>query len=416
MLWQLCSSFSFAQQADKLIKKKEAERIIKTLAADEMQGRKVFTPGIEKAADFIAGEFKKAGLLPFPDLENYKQTFTVVKSTMISAEGMINELPVDPKNIIAITSKTELQFNEKSGFNVVVFDSTVNLRKEASALLKANQNYLVLADSSLAADFYKLKRFKREGLKKNNSIVFVLSQTKVNTFQFNIKHEVSASTLSNITGMLLGKSKPDEFVIFSSHYDHLGIGKPNAEMDSVYNGANDDAAGTTAVMMLASYFSKLNNNERTILFVAFTAEETGGSGSSYFSTQINPDKVMAMFNIEMIGTTSKWGTNSAYITGFEKSDFGKILQQNLAGSDFRFEPDPYPAQKLFFRSDNATLAQLGVPAHTISTSKMDEEKYYHTADDEWETLDLKNMTAIIRAIALSSKTIISGKDTPARIE
>ena len=159
MLWQLCSSFSFAQQADKLIKKKEAERIIKTLAADEMQGRKVFTPGIEKAADFIAGEFKKAGLLPFPDLENYKQTFTVVKSTMISAEGMINELPVDPKNIIAITSKTELQFNEKSGFNVVVFDSTVNLRKEASALLKANQNYLVLADSSLAADFYKLKRF-----------------------------------------------------------------------------------------------------------------------------------------------------------------------------------------------------------------------------------------------------------------
>ena len=125
---------------------------------------------------------------------------------------------------------------------------------------------------------------------------------------------------------------------------------------------------------------------------------------------------MAMFNIEMIGTTSKWGTNSAYITGFEKSDFGKILQQNLAGSDFRFEPDPYPAQKLFFRSDNATLAQLGVPAHTISTSKMDEEKYYHTADDEWETLDLKNMTAIIRAIALSSKTIISGKDTPARIE
>ena len=88
--------------------------------------------------------------------------------------------------------------------------------------------------------------------------------------------------------------------------------------------------------------------------------------------QLAPEKVMAMFNIEMIGTESKWGTNSAYITGYEKSDMGKILQANLTGSKFKFEPDPYPKQNLFFRSDNATLAALGVPAHTISTSKMEE--------------------------------------------
>jgi Zn-dependent M28 family amino/carboxypeptidase len=130
---------------------------------------------------------------------------------------------------------------------------------------------------------------------------------------------------------------------------------------------------------------------------------------------LNPDKVMAMFNIEMIGTESKWGTNSAYITGIEKSDMGKILQANLVGTGFTFEADPYPDQNLFYRSDNATLAELGVPAHTISTSKMDSEKFYHTQEDEIETLNMDNMAAIIRAIALSSKTIISGKDTPTRV-
>ena len=70
---------------------------------------------------------------------------------------------------------------------------------------------------------------------------------------------------------------------------------------------------------------------------------------------------------------------------------------------------------LFYRSDNATLARTGVPAHTISTSKMDAEKYYHTLDDEVETLDLKNMTEIIKAIAASARTILDGKDTPTRV-
>ena len=168
--------------------------------------------------------------------------------------------------------------------------------------------------------------------------------------------------------------------------------------------------------MLSDYFKTLHNNDRTIIFVAFTAEETGGYGSQYFSRQLDPQKVMAMFNIEMIGTASKWGNNSAYITGYEKSDMGKILQQNLEGSSFNFYPDPYTEENLFYRSDNATLARLGVPAHTISTSKMDNEPNYHKPSDELKTLDLANMTEIIKAIAISSASIISGKDTPSRVD
>jgi Zn-dependent M28 family amino/carboxypeptidase len=123
-----------------------------------------------------------------------------------------------------------------------------------------------------------------------------------------------------------------------------------------------------------------------------------------------------MFNIEMIGTESKWGKNSAYITGYEKTDMGRILQKNLEATDFTFYPDPYSTQNLFYRSDNATLARLGVPAHTISTSKMDNEPNYHKTSDQIETLDLDNMTMIIKSVALSSKTITVGQDTPTRVK
>ncbi len=94
----------------------------------------------------------------------------------------------------------------------------------------------------------------------------------------------------------------------------------------------------------------------------------------------------------------------------------KSLNKNLAGTQFKFNPDPYPKQNLFYRSDNATLARLGVPAHTISTDEIDIDKFYHTVNDEVETLDMKNITSTIRAIALSAQSIVNGTDAPTRID
>ena len=152
-----------------------------------------------------------------------------------------------------------------------------------------------------------------------------------------------------------------------------------------------------------------------MIFVAFCAEEIGEFGSAHFATTVDPAKVVAMFNIEMIGKQAKWGPNSALITGYERSDFGPILQKNLEGTDFKFYPDPYTTQNLFYRSDNASLARVGVPAHTISTDQIDSDKLYHTVKDEYSSLDVNNIVATIRAIALSSRTIVSGQDTPTRI-
>lgn len=412
----LAGFMSSAQSIDKIINVAEVERIEKVLSADEMRGRKTYSPEIDKAADFIAAEFKKAGLQYFNGLNTYKQSFTMTKAKFISATGTINGQPVLTNDIIAVTTQVNLKLDENSGYKKVVIDSSANLVAEAMKIMEANQKTLVLVNPGQAKSFARLKRFKRDSFEEKAPVVFVLTDKDAVTYSFDVVHEISKQSLANVIGILPGKSKKDEFVVFSGHYDHIGIGKPTAEGDSIYNGANDDAAGTTAVMMLANYFAKQKNNERTLIFVAFTAEEIGGFGSQYFSKQINADKTVAMFNIEMIGTESEWGKNSAYITGYEKSDFGKILQGNLTGSQFKFEPDPYPKQNLFYRSDNATLAALGVPAHTISTSKMDTEKFYHTADDEIETLDMANMTEVIKAIALSSKGIVSGKETPSRVE
>jgi hypothetical protein len=405
---------SYAQNQKVNIDINDVIRIEKTLSSDDLQGRKVFTPAIDKAARFIASEFEKAGLQKPEGGNGYLQEFSVIRPRFIEAAATFDGQPVELKNLIVVTTSEAFSIDQASGYEIVTIDPKTQLFSEAHKHIISGKNRLVLVDTSFAANFQRLTYFKRQMMETGNSTVFVLGNKAPSTFTVTAKHEISKAPLSNVVGILPGRSKKDEYVIFSGHYDHLGIGKP-LNGDSIYNGANDDAAGTTAVIMLAKYFSQLKDNERTIIFAAFTAEESGGYGSQYFSRQFDPAKVMAMFNIEMIGTESKWGKNSAYITGFEKSDMGKIMEQNLKGTGFQFHPDPYPDQQLFYRSDNATLARLGVPAHTISTSKMDSEKFYHTADDEFETLDMTNMTEIIRAVALSSRSIVKGTDTPSRV-
>jgi len=220
--------------------------------------------------------------------------------------------------------------------------------------------------------------------------------------------------LFNVIGILEGKSNKDEFIVISAHYDHLGINK-NGNGDVIYNGANDNASGVAAVLALAKYFSKMKVNERSIIFVAFTAEEMGLIGSNYFGEKINPKKIVAGINIEMIGKQSPFGPKTAWITGYNKSTFGEIIKKNLEGSDYNIYPDPYLSFNLFFRSDNASLARLGIPAHTFSTSPMDKDLDYHKVTDEVNKLEIYTIAETIKAIAKGTTSIINGTDTPSRV-
>ncbi|TAD91712.1 MAG: M20/M25/M40 family metallo-hydrolase [Bacteroidetes bacterium] len=405
-----------AQRLNRIIKEKTVAKIEATLASDAMEGRATFSPGIDRAANYIAHYFKRNGIMPL-DGNSHLQQFEMIKGQLTNATAMVGGQTLALENLQCISTKGSITVNQDSGYKIVRINKGENMLQIARPYLNGKQNVLILADTSFAPTFKQLRRFLGARFPQNNSVVVALTPlVAAETFSFNLTQQITVQKLANVVGVIEGKTKPNEYVVFSGHYDHLGYGKATADGDSLYNGANDDAAGTTAVMMLARYFKKMNNNARTLIFAAFTAEEIGGFGSRYFSEQLKPEQVMAMFNIEMIGTDSKWGNNSAYITGYEKTDMGKILERNLEGTDFKFYADPYPQQQLFYRSDNATLARLGVPAHTISTSKMDSEKYYHTADDEFGTLNMKNMTEIIKAIALSSRSIVMGTDTPTRVD
>lgn len=413
----LLPSLVFAQKkALKVINVKETERIERILSSDEMEGRRTFSTGIEKAGNFIASEFEKIGLQKWNNGSSYLQSFAMIKAKPVLQKVSVDGNELDAKKCLVLSPKTAVSANETSGYQLVQISKGGNFAAEARKAISSKNNTVIIADPSFEPMLGRFAGMRSQMFSSQANIIIIVSESTPKTFSIEVKQELTEMPLANVVGVIPGKSKANEYVIFSGHYDHLGIRKSANSTDSIFNGANDDAAGTTAMIMLAKYYKKLNNNERTLVFAAFTAEEVGGFGAQYFSRQFDPAQVMAMFNIEMIGTESKWGKNSAYITGYEKTDMGALLQKNLNNTGFEFHPDPYTDQNLFYRSDNATLARLGVPAHTISTSKMDSEPNYHKASDEIGTLDMTNMTAIIKAIAMSARGIVAGVDTPSRVD
>lgn len=231
----------------------------------------------------------------------------------------------------------------------------------------------------------------------------------------------------NVIGAIMGKSKPGQLIIFSAHYDHVGTTSTNpfpddkfvGDNDQIFNGANDNASGVAAVISLAKYFKALDNNERTLLFIAFTGEELGLLGSKFLANEFEPDSIVTVINIEMIGR-SEFKSPRPFITGYEYSDLKKILNKNYRvfgdknEKEF-FKIDPYLKSFLFTRSDNYPFALKGVPAHSIMLTSTD-DKYYHHPDDEAWTLDYSKMKKIITGIAFGTIGLVKGTDTPGRIK
>ncbi|HAF34773.1 MAG TPA: peptidase M28 [Sphingobacterium sp.] len=414
------TAVSYGQQVISEQERQDVGRILNTLAADDMRGRSALTKDIETAADFIAAEMKRIGLSPYAE-QNYRQTFQLDKISPVSKSATINKQIIAADHIISLGNHVDLQWDNQSSLNIVEIKSGDDFAKVFREHSLAKENTLVLVDPSFESYFVRFgqmlnaPKFIEESTKQKPSIVYLLTAEKPKTFQIHIERKLQNFPLFNVAGIIPGKSKPDEYVIFSAHYDHIGI-LPAVGQDSIANGADDDASGVTAMLTLADYYKKQNKNERTLIFVAFTAEELGMYGSKYFSNHINADQVVAMINMEMIGKDSKFGPNTVYITGYDQSNLGELMQENLKNTTFKFYPDPYTKQNLFYRSDNAVLAAKGVPAHSFSTSQMDKDEYYHTVKDEVSTLNVQNIISSIEAIAIGTSGIVEGRQTPSRVE
>lgn len=407
--------------AQKSIKRREVKNIVKNLSSDKMLGRSALGEGGKITANYISNYFEEIGLHKFKNLENYFQTFNLYQFTNTKITAELNGHKIPENEMFFISKQTKIEWSNNPKVEQLQITTDENFREAFQKVMSLDQDLIVTVSANHVDIFNKYRQYlsqSQQNLKINEgrTKVFILSNPiTVNEFSIKLNQNTTIYEISNVVGMIPGKSKADEFVIFSAHYDHLGVLKPE-ELDSIANGADDDASGTTAIMALAKYYQKIGGAERSLIFVAFTAEEEGGYGSQYFANNVNTEATKAMFNIEMIGKISKFGPKTAFITGFEESTFGKLLQKNLQGSPYQYYPDPYLKQNLFYRSDNAALAKLGVPAHSISTDQIDIDPYYHTVKDELKTLDIKNLTYIIRSIAISARSIVSGMDTPSRVE
>ena len=202
----------------------------------------------------------------------------------------------------------------------------------------------------------------------------------------------------NVIGVLRGRDekRKDEVILLSAHMDHIGMRGP-ANGDNIYNGADDDASGCIAVLQLARALAlkKDKRPRRTILFVFFGSEETGGQGDQYFLEHPpTPLKnIVANLEFEMIGRPDPAvKPDELWLTGFERSNLGPELAKHGA----KLVADPHPKQSFFQRSDNFALAKQGVVAHTVSSFGLHAD--YHKPSDDLAHLDFPHMEKAVHSM------------------
>ena len=200
----------------------------------------------------------------------------------------------------------------------------------------------------------------------------------------------------NVVAVLRGSDPTmnQEAILLTAHLDHLGLG-PAKNGDVIYNGADDDASGTTAVIELARSLSHGQRPKRTILFVLFGSEEIGGFGNRYFLTHapLPLRRIMVNLEFEMIGRPDPAAPHGyLWLTGFSRSNLGPELVRHGAP----LVADPHLKQKFFERSDNYSLARRGIIAQTISSFGLHAD--YHQPSDEIGRIDFAHMDSAIAAM------------------
>ena len=173
----------------------------------------------------------------------------------------------------------------------------------------------------------------------------------------------------NVVGRMPGKTRPDETVVYSAHWDHLGVGLPDARGDRIFNGAVDNATGVAALIELARAYAHAPRTDRSILFLAVTAEEKGLLGSEYYATHpLYPiSKTVADLNMDALNPDGP--ARDVSISGGGKVDLEDRLSADARREGRRFEPDMEPEKGHFYRSDHFSFAKVGVPGMSLESGE-----------------------------------------------
>ncbi|HYT49401.1 MAG TPA: M20/M25/M40 family metallo-hydrolase [Pyrinomonadaceae bacterium] len=215
---------------------------------------------------------------------------------------------------------------------------------------------------------------------------------------------------TNVVGIIRG-SDPElskETILLSAHLDHLGVreGMPG---DNIFNGADDDASGVTAVLELAEALAKGPHPKRSVVFALFGSEEIGGYGARYFQEHppVPVESFVANLEFEMIGRPdAAVAPHTLWLTGYERSDLGA----QLAAHGARLVADPHPEQNFFRRSDNYVLATKGIIAHTVSSYGLHSD--YHRPSDDLAHIDFAHMTEAIASMVLPVEWLVNTNFKP----
>jgi hypothetical protein len=413
------------------------------LASDTLQGRATPSPGLDAAAEYIASQMRKAGLEPVGD-DGYFQTATyhlvtpntegfqlTVGGTKASAASIQEAVAIDLKDaaivkatVNGLDSLTPEQVKGKVLFVDLGEGGFQGQRRITLAVGKLEPALVVMMraaappagrpsmrDASAPAPKTAIVSVWDPAIREALGPADAIADTRVSVHIAAPKIEIAKAR--NVVGMLRGAE--DSYVIVTGHYDHLGV-RGTGEGDRIYNGANDDASGTSSVFEIGAALKSLGETpKRSIVFMTVFGEETGGYGARYYTSHpIFPlAKTVADVNLEQLGRTDdSEGPKPLQfnLTGFDYTDIAATMAQAGRETEIQVIKHEKNSDAFFGRSDNRTFADAGIPSTTISVSYVFPD--YHKPGDEWPKLDYENMAKVDVCIGLGIWNIANREKAP----
>ncbi|MBX2827689.1 MAG: M28 family peptidase [Flavobacteriaceae bacterium] len=461
----VCSLTGFSQSDKELVMatvdKSEIEGHIYFLADDLLKGRETGTPENKIAASYLANMFRTYGVKPNPKTGDYYQKVPLQKTSppvtfklslggdevknkvALNAQAMnIDETAVylgygleedykgkDLKGKIILIKAGSAETNDARGA-FGLRGKKMELAENAGVIaivefLQAQDNMWGFIDHNFNAPSLKLASGESE---KSDGPAYVWVQDANGSKSEKIasgKHKVMLNMSAqekeevisqNVIGVVEGSDPKlkNEYIIYSAHYDHVGIGTPDETGDTIYNGARDNAVGVTTVLSMAENLAKYPT-KRSALFILFTAEEKGLLGSEYYvENPVLPlDKMVYCFNSDNGGYND---TSLATIIGLPRTTAENHIKEAAKTFGLTAIDDPAPEQGLFDRSDNVHFAAKGIPAPTFSMGftsfSGDVTKYYHQPRDHADSIDYDYMEKFFKSYVMAGRSIANDPVTP----
>jgi Peptidase family M28 len=436
------------------------------LASDALQGRGTPSEGLEIAAEYIAAQFRRAGLHPAGD-RDYFQTAPFASVTPVT-DGL--ELSFHSAAGTIAVDRASMGLQEAAALSL---SGTAAIKVPSAGLdqLTAGQAggkvlIVELPDGAAGrggAAFAAMRRIPAVAAKVHAALVILLranggrgnagrgnagprlreastaapvpvlavwdpaarralASAQPGPLEMTVSAHIAAPDvtpvkLHNVIGVLRGSDPAlrNTYVLITAHYDHLGV-RGSGPGDHIYNGANDDASGTACLIEMAETLAFLPQRpKRSIVFMALFGEELGLVGSRYYARHpVFPlARTVADLNLEQMGRTDDVTgprVGLVNVTGYDYTSITPVLAKAGGNFGIRVVKDPASSDPFFARSDNQAFADAGVPAHTLSVGYVFPD--YHQPGDEWPKLDYRNMARVDRTVALGVFRIADGIEAP----